>query len=68
VATAKNKEPLTIVETATHLRKHASVLMEMPIGEQFIGARDAVLHSALHQIADALVTLQQRIRTTESQS
>jgi hypothetical protein len=34
------------------LRKHASVLFEMPAGEQFIGARDTVLNSAFHQIAD----------------
>ena len=41
-------------KNAGFLRKHASVLMKMPAGEQFIGGRDAVLHSALIQIAECL--------------
>lgn len=47
-----------IVRTnAKHLREHAAVLFKMPAGEQFIGARDAVLHAALCQIAEALECL-----------
>lgn len=43
-----------LAKNAGFLRNHASVLMEMPAGEQFIGARDTVLHSALIQIAECL--------------
>jgi hypothetical protein len=46
-----------LIKNAVFLRKHASVLMEMPAGEQFIGARDAVMHSALSQIAECLERL-----------
>jgi len=53
--TADDCELLT--KNAGFLRKHASVLMEMPAGEQFIGGRDAVLHSALIQIAECLERL-----------
>lgn len=42
---------------AGFLRKHASVLFEIPTGEQFMGARDTVLHSALIQIAECLERL-----------
>ena len=43
-----------LIKNAGFLRKHASVLMEMPVGEQFIGGRDVVLHAALIQIAECL--------------
>lgn len=43
-----------IITNAGYLRKHAKVLLDMPASEQFIGARDAVLHSALTQIAECL--------------
>lgn len=37
---------------AERLRKHASVLFEMPANEQMIGARDVVLKEALTEIAN----------------
>lgn len=39
-------------ELYQRLRKHASVLFEMPASEQMIGARDAVLMEALTEIAN----------------
>jgi hypothetical protein len=53
--TADDCELLT--RNAGFLRTHASVLMKMPAGEQFIGGRDAVLHSALIQIAECFERL-----------
>jgi hypothetical protein len=53
--TAQDCELLTT--NAGYLRQHARVLMEMPAGEQFIGGRDAVLYSALIQIAECLERL-----------
>ena len=41
-----------IRKNAQYLRNHAEALFKMPVGEQFIGGRDAVLHSALLQIAE----------------
>lgn len=48
-----------LTKNAGFLREHAKVLMKMPAGEQFIGGRDAVLHSALIQIAECLERLAQ---------
>jgi len=48
-----------LIENAGYLRKHAHVLMEIPASEQWIGARDAVLCSALVQIAECLERLAQ---------
>lgn len=53
--TAQDCELLT--KNAGFLRKHASVLYEMPASEQYIGARDTVLRSALIQIAECLERL-----------
>jgi len=50
--TADDCELLT--RNAGFLRQHASAVMKMPAGEQFIGARDVVLNSALIQIAECL--------------
>ncbi len=46
-----------ILKNAGFLRKHAAVLFEIPTGEQFMGARDTVFHSALIQIAECLERL-----------
>ena len=46
-----------LMKNAGFLREHAKVLMTMPAGEQWIGARDSVLHSALVQIAECLERL-----------
>jgi len=43
-----------IREIARHLRAHADAVMEMPAGEQFIGARDVAFNAAMQQIAEAL--------------
>lgn len=48
------KRKVSAEQAAIYLRTHADVLMRMPASEQMIGARDAVLFSALNQIADAL--------------
>ena len=46
-----------LTKNAGFLRHHAKVLMAMPAGEQFIGSRDGVLHSALIQIAECFERL-----------
>lgn len=46
-----------VVEIAGYLKDHAEAIWKMPASEQFIGARDAALHSALLQISEALKLL-----------
>jgi hypothetical protein len=56
---AKKLSPREVVkQNAGYLRQHAKVLMDMPASEQFIGARDAVLHAALIQIAEIAEALE----------
>lgn len=57
---AKPKQQTLLIKNAEVLRKHASVLFEMPANEQFISGRDVVLHSALIQIAECLECLAQQ--------
>jgi hypothetical protein len=47
---AKYKAPTT-EQLVANLRAHANALFRMPASEQFIGARDATLHSALLDLA-----------------
>lgn len=54
---SEKRRKCSVGDAVRHLRTHARVLMDAPIGEQYMGVRDVALNSALHQIADALEVL-----------
>jgi hypothetical protein len=55
------KKKLTVAEAVAAIRVHAdTVFFKIPTGEQFMGARDTVFHSAMNAIADALERLESK--------